>query len=189
MEDLVGVGVADAGEETRIRQRALQRVVLPCQRLAESRQVRVEDLDAAAVELREARAPLDEVERRPLLRAHLGQHERAFRKIERRDRGAASDLRAALSPVEPAGHHQVEDEEETALQLEDDAFSEPPEAQHATSLGARQRRRDGAQEKRAAEPDRLEPLPDDARLERREIGEDVRQLRHAPEAYNSPRAR
>ena len=42
----------------------------------------------------------------------------------------------------------------------------------------RKRRRDRTEEKRAPQPHRLEPLPHHARLERRDVREDVGQLRH-----------
>ncbi len=93
-----------------------------------------------AIEVLEPGPAFHEVERRPFLRAHLGQDERAFRKIEGRDGGAASDLRASFPPVEPARDHQVENQEELPFELEDDTFSETPEAEHPPPLGARERR-------------------------------------------------
>ena len=100
VQDLVRVGVADAAEEARIGERALERVVL-------ARAARA----ANAVERRRraprgrrgssARAPLsprDHVQRRALLRAGLGEHQRAARRSRTRPgRSAAGELRARLA--------------------------------------------------------------------------------------------
>ena len=50
MQDLIRVGVADAREKMRIRERALERVVLALQTLGECGEVGGENLDAAWVE-------------------------------------------------------------------------------------------------------------------------------------------
>jgi len=50
VQDLVRVRVADAGEEPRIGQGALQRMVLPLQPFAERADIGAEDLDAARIE-------------------------------------------------------------------------------------------------------------------------------------------
>jgi hypothetical protein len=50
VQDLVGVGIADPGEEVRIGERALERVVLAFQTLGECGEIGGEDLDAARVE-------------------------------------------------------------------------------------------------------------------------------------------
>ena len=184
MQDLVGVGVADAGEQARVRQRALGRMVLARQRLAETGEVHSEHLDPPAVELRERRLSRDQMERGPLLRRGLGEHERAVGKVERRERPAAADLRPALSPVQPARDHQVQHQEQVSLEREDDPLADPPESDDPAALGLAKRRRDRPQQKRARQPHRLEPLADDARLERGEVAQDVRQLRHGIEAYN-----
>ena len=56
MQDLVGVGVADAAEEMRIGERALERVVLAARaRAANAGEVALEHLEAAGIV--RARAP------------------------------------------------------------------------------------------------------------------------------------
>src|SRR5690606_21318094 len=70
VQDLVGVGVADAAEEARIGQRALERVVLAAEALYEGRLRRLEDLEPARIEDRRI---VYEVQARALLGARLGQ--------------------------------------------------------------------------------------------------------------------
>ena len=51
-------------------------------------------------------------------------------------------------------------------------------AVHAGAEDGAQRRIDGAEQERAAEPHALEPLADDARLQRLDVDRDVGQLGH-----------
>jgi hypothetical protein len=80
--------------------------------------------------------------------------------------------------VEAAGDHEVEREEQIALEREDDPLPEPPHRQDPPPL----RRRDGrfgrAQEERAPEPDTLERRALDASGDRLDVHLDVRELRH-----------
>jgi len=184
VQDLVGIGIPDAREQARVGQRALGRMVFPRQRFAEPGEVHSEHLDPPAVELRESRFACNQVERRPLLRRGLGKHERAVGKVERRECSAAADLRPALSPVQPARNHQVQDQEQISLEREDDSLADPSQREDPAAAGLPERRSDRAQQKRARQPHRLESLTDDARFERGEIAQDVRQLRHGIEAYN-----
>jgi len=69
--------VPDAAEEPRVGERALQRVVLARERLAEGVERRVHDLEALGVVAPERVAALEHVERRALPAPHLGQEQRA----------------------------------------------------------------------------------------------------------------
>ena len=126
----------------------------------------------------------DEVKRGALLRRGLRQHERTLGEVERRERSAACHLRAALSPVEPARDHQVQDEKEPALENEDDPLPDAAQRHDFAPLGVAEGRRNRAQKKRAREAHGLETPADHARLERGQVAEDVRQLRHGLEAYS-----
>ena len=121
MQDLVGVGVADAGEEARIGERALEGVVLAFNRAGELRQIRFEDLDAARVHRLQRRLALHQMQRGAPLRAGLGERQRAVLELEERERAA----RLLAGPVQAAGDHQVQHEEELVLEPEDDALAEP----------------------------------------------------------------
>jgi hypothetical protein len=72
----------------------------------------------------------------------------------------------------------MQHEVEIALEVEHDSLSEATETENTAPLRLRERRIDRAQKKRAREPDADERLSHDARLERGEIGDDVRQLGH-----------
>ena len=71
VQDLVGIGVADAAEQARVGERALERVVLAGERAAERREVDREHLEAARVVRRERVFAPHEVQRCPLLRARI----------------------------------------------------------------------------------------------------------------------
>jgi len=81
--------------------------------------------------------------------------------------------------VQPPGDHQVEHEKEIALELENDAFPYPPEPDNPSSFDLPQRRLDRTNQERARDAHGLEAPADDSRLERLEVRDDVRQLRHA----------
>jgi hypothetical protein len=59
--------------------------------------------------------------------------------------------------VEPAGDHQVDDEEEPALEREHDALSDPPQALDLPARGLRERRIHRAEKKRAPDPHGVQP--------------------------------
>jgi len=129
MEDLVAVSVSDPGEEPRVRESALERVVLSQQRRTERLRVRLEGLETTALELAESFFSTDEMQRCPFPRARLGQKQRSGAEIECGESDARRDFGRGLLPVETRRDHQVEDEEKLVLQLEDDALSEPSQAQ------------------------------------------------------------
>src|SRR5439155_10342971 len=115
-------------------------------------------------------------------RARLGQHERPGRELEGRQPDLAGRARARRSPVKATGDHQVEDEEELALELEDDALAEAAEPDDPPALRLADRRIDGADEKWGREPDTLERLPDHARGQVLDVDDDVGKLGHARRA-------
>ena len=61
-------------------------------------------------------------------------------------------------PVQPAGDHQVQDEEQVAVELEDDALAEPAEAADDLALGGVQRRVEGADQERVDDAHPLQGL-------------------------------
>ncbi len=85
---------------------------------------------------------------------------------------------AALAPSQTSRDHQVEDDEEIAVEREHDALAEAPEADDAASLELTRRGRDGAHQKRVADPKAFERLTEDAGVQRFEIDRDVRELGH-----------
>src|ERR1017187_4595660 len=81
MQDLVRIGIADAAERPRIGERPLQRVILESKRLAEHRQIRYENIDAAGIERAQPLLAPHHVQRRPTLAAGLGERKRAVREF------------------------------------------------------------------------------------------------------------
>ena len=119
VEDLVGVGVADAGEDAGVGEGALEGAVLGGEGLLEGFGGEGEDVEAAGVEVGEGGFALDEVEGGAALGAGFGEDEGAVGEVEGGEVVAAAELgwrsRFAVelaSPVEAAGDHEVEDEEE-----------------------------------------------------------------------------
>src|SRR6185295_20388395 len=92
------------------------------------------------------------------------------------------DLGAALLPVQPAGDHQMEHREQLALEAEDDALAETPEAHDPAPGEAGEGRLDGAQQEGTAEPDRLQRLPLEARPQRLQVDLEIGKLRHRRDA-------
>src|SRR5262249_35751599 len=137
-----------------------------------------EDVDAARVQRLEPRASAEDVELRALLRARLGEYERALRKIERREADLLRNGRAALLPAEPARDHEVDREEEIALERQDDALPEALDPEDALPLGLGELRLERAEEERAHQAHALERLAGDARRQRLHVDGDVGELRH-----------
>src|SRR6266545_3475913 len=183
VEDFVGVGVANAGEEARIGQSSLDGVVLARQGLAEERQIRVEGLESSPIEIVERLLPARQMERRPLPGTRLGQEKSPLLEIEGRQPDPSGKLGAARLPVETSSHHQVQNEKEIFYQLEDDAFADSPQSQDPLSMNLPQWRFDRANQKGACDPNSIETPPDDPPVQSLQVREDVRQFWHAARAY------
>ena len=89
--------------------------------------------------------------------------------------------RARASCSRP-GDHQVHDQEELALELEDDALAQAPQARRRAGPRARRHRADRPSAAGTGSPTRsaLERLPDDARRQRFDVDGDVGELGHDP---------
>src|SRR5262249_54949436 len=83
VQDLVGVGVADAVEESRVRERALQRMVLAQQGVLEVIEAGAKNVQAASIEAGEGRLSGEDVQRGPLLRAGLREENGAVIEVKR----------------------------------------------------------------------------------------------------------
>ena len=163
----------------RIGERALERVVLAAQRWprtarglpsSTSRPPRSKSASAARPATRWSDARF--------FGAGLGEDQRAVREVERGEADLARQLRAPRLPVQPAGDHQVEDEEEVVVEREDDALAEPRDASDHLPLDRAERRRRRSHQKRADQPNAVDRLADDPRGKRFDVDRDVRQFRH-----------
>ncbi len=177
MQDLVGISVADAAEEARIGERALDGVVLGDEAGREGLAGRRHDVDAAGVERRQRGAAGDDVQRRAPLLAGLGEGERAAVELEESQRVRRGRL-AGREPAQAAGDHEMDDDEEVAGEGEDDALAEALDAGDDLALDGRDRRRDRAQQERMADAHALEAMADDLGVEPLEIDADVGQFGH-----------
>ena len=178
MQDLVGIGVADAAEEARIGERALQRVVLGDEARGEGVARR-----PPAPRARRDRAP--PVPPRPATRCSDARRRCPPRSVRAcRWRRRTAPARCARSPC--AGASQCRrpaiirctTRNSSPSSADHDALAEPPTPTHAAARGRRDRRQRGAQQERIEQADRLEPVPDDARGEALEVDRDVGQLGH-----------
>jgi hypothetical protein len=124
MQDLVRIGVTDAGEEARIGQRALQSVILAGDARGKRSCVDGEDFQTARIERLERRLTQHAMQRCAALRTGLGERERAGREFEDRQRYPARRLGAAVLPAQSSRDHQMDDEEEFTLERNDDALAE-----------------------------------------------------------------
>ena len=84
-----------------------------------------------------------------------------------------------LVPLQAAGDHQVDHQEQLVLQREHDALAEPAQAEHLPALGRGDRRHGGAQQERVEQPDAQQAGAEDAALEALEVDGDVGKLGQA----------
>src|SRR5450759_5266509 len=178
VEDLVRVRVADSGKEGRVRQRALQRVVLAPEACCEGLGRRLERLEAARVERLKGLAPGDEPDPRPLLRARLGQEERPRVEIQRKEAELFRDRGGGFPPVQAPRDHEMQDEEEIFFERKHDSLAEPGHGRQAPAFHLPERWLHGAQYERARESDLPEHIPLQESLEVFDVHRDVRQLGH-----------
>jgi hypothetical protein len=152
-------------------------VALRAQPLRELLERRVEHLEPAAVELTELVLAGHQVHRCSALRAGLGQEERAVRELQcREDELPRGPFLAERSPAEPPGDHEVDDQEQPGLELEDDALAHPPQPRDATPLDGADRRVRGSQDEDVPHVDALDRLAEYARREPVEVDCDVGEL-------------
>jgi hypothetical protein len=89
-----------------------------------------------------------------------------FFELEQRQ-GVAAFL---ARPMQAAGDHQVQHEEQVVLQPEDDALAQPPQGAHSFSVNHPDRRHRGAQQEWVEELDADQALAADQALQAVEIG-------------------
>src|SRR5262245_7019163 len=107
MKDLIGIRIADSAEEPRVRECALERVVFSSERSLKGFERRIQNFKGAAIESRERRSALDQMQRSALFRSRLRQEQRPGREIERRESKLSWNLRVWRFPLKPPGDHQM----------------------------------------------------------------------------------
>src|SRR5436309_3173614 len=103
MQDFIRVRVADSAEQTRVRQRSLERVIFTRQRLTKLFERRVDHLESAAVELRQLFLTANDMNGCAFFRGGFGEDECPGRKVERGQTEPARNTLAFGFPLESAG--------------------------------------------------------------------------------------
>ena len=144
MENFIGVSVADAAQQVRIGEGALEGVVITRQRFTELADRRGQHFEAARIVRPERRFAANQIERRAPLRSGFGQDDRSRLEIEGSEANFAGNLWARFvcafsafcSEPEATGDHQVNDHEQIAFQLPDHALAEAAQGHDFLSGGA-----------------------------------------------------
>ena len=178
VENLVGVGVADAREDARVGEGPLEGAVFQGESRAEGFEVRGEDLDSAWIYFFCGGFIGEEIKRGSALGAGFGEDEGAVGKVEGGEVVAASEFRVEGAPMEAAGDHEMKDEPEAVVELEDDSLADAVEGADGVVVDFFDVWMDGAEEEGAGDAEVSEWLAYDAWGEGGEIGGDVGKFRH-----------
>jgi hypothetical protein len=179
VKDLVGVRVADAGEQGRVGEGTLERVALAPKRGAEAGKVRLEHLQAAAVKGHKRSGAAHNVQRRAPLCSGLGQQKRPRREIKALKAHFPRHISLRLAPVQPPGDHEVDHQVKLTLERDHDPLAEPAYVPSEPSFRLRERRRHGAQKEGTRETNTFQPCAADPRGQVLDVHDHVRKLGHA----------
>ncbi len=134
MEDLIGVGVADAAEDARVGEGSLEGAVFCSECGAEAFEVGSEDVDAAGVYGLHVFFVVKEVEGGAALGTGFGENEGAVGKIEGGEIVTAAEFGSEGAPVKASGDHQVKNEPETVVEFDGDALADAEEGTHGVAF-------------------------------------------------------
>jgi len=149
VEDLVGVGVADAGEDAWVCEGALEGSVLDGECGAEGFEVCGEDIDSAGVDLSCGGFAGEEMEGGSAFGTGFGEDERAVGEVEGGEVVAATEFCAEGTPVEAAGDHEMKDEPEAVVELKNNAFADAVKGADGVAFDFFDAGLDGAEEEGA----------------------------------------
>src|SRR5262245_37594708 len=93
----------------------------------------------------------------------LGEDQSAVVEIDGEEPNLAGHFRAAVLPAKASGNHQVDHEEQLALEFENDPLAKTMEVEDLCAAQGVQRRVDGAKQERTGEPDILHTPSHDSR--------------------------
>src|SRR5687768_7313108 len=110
MKNLVRKGVADAAEQTRIRQRPLQRVVLATQCAVEVLQRTIQNFEGMTIEGSQGRLSAHNMNGGALFRSGFRENQRSGIEIEC-GKPDLSWRRMRFAPLKPTGNHEMDDQE------------------------------------------------------------------------------
>src|SRR5437667_3872564 len=128
MQDLVGIGVADAAQDSRIRQRALESPVLGSHGPPKLFHTAAENLDPAWVQSVARRLPPGQVYGGAALGTSLGQYQGAAVEIQGRKMVAPGQLGARRAPMQASRDHQMNDDPYIVVEAEGHALADALQA-------------------------------------------------------------
>ena len=178
VENLVGVGVAAAGEDARVGEGALEGAIFPGEGQAEGFEAAVEDFQAAGVDFSQGGFRPEEEEGCAPFGASFRQLQRSGGEVKSGEGVAAGELGCGGTPVEAAGNHEVQDEPDVVFEAEGDALADAAQAGDALAFGFADGRVDGAEEEEPVDTDGQERLAEHPGLKGGEVGHDVGEFRH-----------
>ena len=138
----------------------------------------VENLQPARFHGSERRLTLDQMDRGPPLRSGFCEDQRPVVEFERGERYAPRGFLVPGEPAQPPGDHQVQHDEQGALELEHDTLAQAPKTPDLPSLRRGDRRAHAAKDERIEEPDAFQRPSGEAIVETFDIDDNVGQLRH-----------
>jgi hypothetical protein len=153
VEDLVGVGVADAAEDARVGEGSLEGAVFGGQGGSEFVETRGEDIDAAGIDGLHVVLVAEEVKGGATFGAGFGEDERAVRKVEGGEIVAAAQFGSDRTPVQTAGDHEVQDEPVAVVEFYGDALPDAAQGTHGVAFERFEGWLDSAQEEGACYAD------------------------------------
>src|SRR5262249_52268293 len=109
------------------------------------------------------------------------ERETAGIEVEEREVDLARPGRGAerrVGPAEAAGDHEMDDEEQVAVEGEDESLAKMADGAHGAALGRFDRRIKRAEGERAPDEDASERGAEDAPTDRLDVDRDVRELGH-----------
>src|SRR5260370_37465363 len=115
-QNFIRIGIADAAEQARVGEGALQSVVRGEKNRGKARRIGAEHFDATGIESAKAVFSGDDVERSALLRAGFRPEKSSGGKIKCGKAARRRDFGAARTPVDPAGGHQGQNEAEAVFE-------------------------------------------------------------------------
>ena len=91
------------------------------------------------------------MQRRAFLGSGFGQKQRPGREVQGRQTQASRNASAFVLPLEAAGNHQMDNEEEAVIEFQNDLFAEAAQCLNGPATDGRDRRSDGPDDKRAGQ--------------------------------------
>src|ERR1700736_186375 len=112
MQNLIGIGIANAAQNARIGESPLEGPVLDRERVAEGLEIAREHVDPAGIDAAQRLLPLEKMQRRTTLGTRFSKNKRTLREVEGGQVVSPCQLRATWSPVQAPGNHEMKHQPE-----------------------------------------------------------------------------